>query len=249
MASFPIIDRYKAYKAGTDYLVQWLTQSASKCSNATSFFDNLKRKAAVRGATGSEQGAISLTSQDLVRLAELVASDATAHISNSVLKVTRAVIAGREFCTNWYDVNQKTQSTSDSEGHVYFAQILKKVHDILLSAQHNFNYIGFLEFCAGIYQMLENNHHSGINKVPTSKATPHLVDSLLWEAGDAVKRCPSQAPDAIKAALAKTRFGCVMKDLSDGYEAAGRNKFSKAAFEESSGHLPKHLWPDVGPRT
>lgn len=51
MASFPIIDRYRAYKKATDHLVRWLAQSASKCSNATDFFNSVERRAAARGAT------------------------------------------------------------------------------------------------------------------------------------------------------------------------------------------------------
>lgn len=139
MASFPIIDRYKAYKEGTNHVVRWLTQSASKCSSAISFFQDLERKATAHGAarSGSEHCAISLSAQDLITLAEFVASDLTIHIPKAVLEVARNVIAGREFCAKWYQANEKNQSTADSENHVFFIKVLKHVHDMLFTAQES----------------------------------------------------------------------------------------------------------------
>jgi hypothetical protein len=127
MADLPISNRYKAYKEGTDSLVRWITQTASRYSNTADFLRTLARP---------DRGAVTPTTCDLVTLTKLVVANDALEIPEDILKITQDVAAEREVCANWYTgQNMKGELTATDKTHAYFIGILHEIYDILDSAR------------------------------------------------------------------------------------------------------------------
>lgn len=131
MDGFPIVGRYKLYKKGTERLVSWLTHTAQRCGGSINFFETLHSRPA-------QSSAIALTTGDIISLANLIAYDESANISEDMLEITKDVIAGRESCALWYQIQgkeRKEEAVSSEKGHAFFINTLKDVYHILSSAK------------------------------------------------------------------------------------------------------------------
>jgi hypothetical protein len=127
MTDLPISNRYKSYKEGTESIVRWITRTASTCSNAADF---------LRTLASPGRSANTLTTSDLVTLTTLIVANLAVEIPESILKITRDVVAEREFCANWYKgQNMNGELTESNETHAYFIGTLHDIYGMLRSAR------------------------------------------------------------------------------------------------------------------
>lgn len=114
MASIPLVDTYKRYKAGTKRLVNWLATSV-EILNTKSNHARISKK---------------VTVADLIIYATRIveARDPRIEIDVSILDVTKDAITGRALAATWY---QELASETDSGGlhaanvsHRHFLNVL-----------------------------------------------------------------------------------------------------------------------------
>jgi hypothetical protein len=127
MSDLPIRNRYKSYKEGTEGLIRWITRTALAYSNAANFSHTL--------AT-SDSSANKLTTRDLVALTKLVVANIAVEIPETILKITKDVVAEREVCASWYkNQNVNGELTASDKTHAYFIGTLHEIYQILDSAR------------------------------------------------------------------------------------------------------------------
>lgn len=141
MGSNAISDLYQRYKIGTKRIVQWLAETATKRSKGTTVFA-APNIASNRTGTKSP---ISITTKDLVRLAENIAATANAKKPapegiDSILIILRDVIAGRRECAEWHamrNVECEVDAEQRDRSHVHFVETLQLIFDHLSEALRN----------------------------------------------------------------------------------------------------------------
>lgn len=123
MSSSPLVGTYKRYKAGTEKLVQWLSNSANSCNSAV-HADQTK--------TASKQlPTRKLRVDELIPLAQKVvaARDPKVDITLAILDCAKDTISGRQQSARWYADKGDTQSNST---HRYFLSTLEEIFEILI---------------------------------------------------------------------------------------------------------------------
>ncbi|KAK5723859.1 hypothetical protein LTR17_013873 [Elasticomyces elasticus] len=128
----PIIGRYKLYKAGTERLAQYLARAADGICDVRSLTgDNRK------SSKGLGEPRVKISTRHFVVLAEAIAGALSpVAVPAHVLKLTEDVIAGRQYCADWY-ASQPSEEGSEvdeqNKRHAHFIAILEKVLSILSS--------------------------------------------------------------------------------------------------------------------
>ena len=152
MASPGLLGRYKLYKTGTNKLVQWLAHSASRCCDLTTIIKSTgsggKSKPSQANADSS---AVRLRTQELIKLAQAIAdSDPPVEISQTILDITKDVIAGREECAGWYasqTVQVGDKIEKENETHRYFIMVSTTPEQLVYC--HKRADATFCRFCRG----------------------------------------------------------------------------------------------------
>jgi len=130
MAPKPLSGRYKFYKAGTKKLINWLANSAGRCSDLKSIIKSLgcglpfKRS---KKNKHSSDATVEIRASELVKLAEVIAnSGSPVEIPETIIQIAKDVIAGREECAGWY-ASQALQDggelEKENESHRYFIMV------------------------------------------------------------------------------------------------------------------------------
>ncbi|KAK4548235.1 hypothetical protein LTR36_010105 [Oleoguttula mirabilis] len=155
-----VTDLYQRYKIGTKHVVLWLADTARKTSDLASVLPSMqgattettdparkttkgnKRKKEKKNEPDAKRlpaSILTLSTQDLARLADAIASTASADKPapagiETTISVLEDVISGRSECTVWY----RTQAEDDSivvaesdKRHRHFVDVLRAVLEIL----------------------------------------------------------------------------------------------------------------------
>lgn len=110
----------------------------------------------------------------------------------------------------------------------------------------NFNHIMFSYYCVTLLDGLDRQYRPGTNRLPDSfkRKSYDFVDGLLWSVADTIHSAKPQSPAESTAVVQGTNFGRVINTLNGCIERSG-NQYVKPAFERSSGHIPKSMWPEI----
>ncbi|KAK5127814.1 hypothetical protein LTR85_004930 [Meristemomyces frigidus] len=119
-------------------------------------------------------------------------------------------------------------------------QLLKSFKDTTVSdePQLHFDYLGFWMLCADLMGKLYKDVMHLLPKKfrPGVDQGPSLIIALFYEA---VRYQRASRP------LEQCALGAAVRILCECIGKYGENTFTKAAFEQSSGHIPKHMRPDL----
>ncbi|KAK5111505.1 hypothetical protein LTR85_011853 [Meristemomyces frigidus] len=124
MEASTLVGTYRRYKAGTQKLVKWLTDSATLCNPSSPL------------APAAAPSAAEL----LAYATRIVASaDPTIKVPIEIVDVARDAVLGRQSCAEWYAALAKGQPESSVTAqsnvrHQYFLDVLREVFRILLKA-------------------------------------------------------------------------------------------------------------------
>ncbi|KAK5119636.1 hypothetical protein LTR85_007465 [Meristemomyces frigidus] len=139
------------------------------------------------------------------------------------------------------DSKSPARSSPTSQQHYTPLQLLSTLKKNLIAdePQLNFDYFTYYQSCANLLQGVIEIVQVGVPAAARCPPNPlyEVVDRLLWEAAEAVT---SGQP------LGPTRFGRAAAFLQIFIEEDGK-RFSKAAYDQSSGRIPKHKRPDFAP--
>lgn len=145
MASNPLDDRYKRYKAGTAQLVNWLADTARHCRDVTDILPSLRaaknaskqaKKNKKRNDADDSQMQVKVSAASLLQLAEIVAN-ANVPIPKGIITVAQDVIEGRKTCSTFYEALSVPENSSVGEqnkSHRHFIGILEQILGVLLKA-------------------------------------------------------------------------------------------------------------------
>ncbi|EME38253.1 hypothetical protein DOTSEDRAFT_161092 [Dothistroma septosporum NZE10] len=126
MSDYTLVNTYKRYKAGTQKLVRWLTESASRCHTDS---PNSSRKPRV---------ARKIRTAELVACTEhiVAAKDPRVEVPPDILDVTKVVITGCTCCVEFYaslsqgaDLDPSLLAANAS--HKHFLGVRVQIFDIL----------------------------------------------------------------------------------------------------------------------
>lgn len=140
MADSTLFNRYKQYKEGTARLVGWLANTAHACEDATGILPSLNAaKSAARQQNKKQKHSpeistkVTVTTAQLIHLAKAVVS-ASVPVPMSILRTTRAVIAGRQVCADLYTSLSDSSIQEQNRSHQHFIDVLKQILRILETA-------------------------------------------------------------------------------------------------------------------
>lgn len=117
-----------------------------------------------------------------------------------------------------------------------------KKHSIADEPQLNFDYITFLESCFSLMTSIISSARCNMprdSKVHQIEVGYELVDYLLWDAAEALTSGHPSQTTAIKHAAATIQ----------GFIQTDGKRFSKEAFDQSSGRIPEHKRHNFAKRT
>ena len=127
MADQAISDLYERYKSGTKQVVQWVAETA-----------NDQRAGAA--PSKKPQRAITLSTSELLRLAERIADNANPKRAPPtgiavIISVLSSVISGRRECATWYRLKAELLARDKDKSHEYFVGVLEAVFGYLWHAR------------------------------------------------------------------------------------------------------------------
>lgn len=149
MSSEPSTDLYRRYKIGTNHVVKWLSETATRCAGATSTVPRLetlavsnkrtykkrKSKPKQKPTTRSAAQITKLTSHDLLQLSHVLVASAKdtdsppEGITDAIL-VLEDVVSGRKECATWYTRRTGSDdalSKQSDASHSAFVRVLLQV--------------------------------------------------------------------------------------------------------------------------
>lgn len=135
MSEGNLSNRYRAYKAGTQKVVDFLAQTARKARDVTQILPSLKAaNTAAKQAQSNKRATppdstIHITTNQLLSLAQVIV-DAALPIPDEILRTIRTVIEGREHCAELYKSMHGQSSLSDGT-HQHFIKVLKDIFRLL----------------------------------------------------------------------------------------------------------------------
>ncbi|CZT20929.1 uncharacterized protein RCC_06790 [Ramularia collo-cygni] len=137
MVPKPLIGRYKLYKAGTSRLVEWLSITGGRCCDLKKVLKSLNSGVSTKKQSEKSIKDVEVGTQELLKLAEAIASSDSVPVPQEIIDITREVIAGREKCAEWYSAQPLSDNgklKKENINHRYFIQVLQKVLRLLLQA-------------------------------------------------------------------------------------------------------------------
>lgn len=139
-----IQNRYRQYKVGIAKILNWLVTTAQASRDVSGILPSLRelntaaKQATQRSQTNQTAPAkIAVSTAQMLQLAEIIVAT-SASVPEDIMRTTKAVIAGRQLCSDWYAAlgNATDRTVAEQTGkHRYFMGILQRIQSLLERAK------------------------------------------------------------------------------------------------------------------
>lgn len=138
-ATKPLVGRYKLYKAGTSKLVNWLSNTGSRCCDLKKVLKSLSSGTSTKKQSkkSTREVEVEVSTQELLKLAQIIVDSGAITVPPEIIDIAREVIAGRENAAEWYSAQALSDDGSleqENNTHRYFIKVLQRVLHLLLHA-------------------------------------------------------------------------------------------------------------------
>ncbi|KAK4499194.1 hypothetical protein PRZ48_009707 [Zasmidium cellare] len=114
------LGRQILYKASTKRFLEWLVQTAERCTTAQTLT-----------AAAPSRSTKRITTRDIISFAEAI-STSSALVPAAIIRLLEEVIEGRQACADWYALQPLTKDLAEeNESHAFFIGVLRQVLGLL----------------------------------------------------------------------------------------------------------------------
>ena len=147
MANAALLSRYQRYKAGTNKLVNWLTNTARSCEDISKILPSLRAardlvkrtKHKHKQEQASNEAKVTLTTAQLLSVTQVVVKSAV-QVPEDIIRTAQAVIIGRQEHAEWFTACTSSSNSAQVEQnktHQHFISVLKDILRLLQTSSGN----------------------------------------------------------------------------------------------------------------
>ncbi|KAK5686411.1 hypothetical protein LTS10_002529 [Elasticomyces elasticus] len=129
-----VVGRYRLYKAGTEKVALWLARTASRFCDVHIITETVQRSRREADRRRQQQR-VKFSTRHLVAFATAITSATPlVAIPTYILRLLEDVIAGRQYCADWYAAQPSEEDgdmSKQNEGHAHFIAVLENVLSLL----------------------------------------------------------------------------------------------------------------------